>query len=306
MRMITRHERGGMHWVDLEAPSREELRAIMEEFSIDSAIEEEIIIPTPYPLALSFPDYTYLILHFPTAEASGGARNQEIDIIVGKDFLITVRYEVVGSILSLHKAFEAEELLGIPKKDAGPALVERVIRRLYAAMTEEVDRAAKKLDRIEADIFSGKERKTVRAISEAGRVLLRFDTTLARHEEPLSLFLEELTDTRYFGKKFKEQAMRIEAERVHVASLVASYRAVAGELRTTNDSLLSASQDEALKIFTLLTVAFLPLTFIAGLFGMHTEFEPITGHPFDFWLILILMFVVELLLILFMRLKKWL
>ncbi len=303
--MITRHERGGIHWVDLESPSREELRAVMDEFSIDPAVEEEIIVPTPYPLTISSPDHAYLILHFPTTNASGGARNQEIDIIVGKNFLITTRYEVVSSILSLHKAFEAEDLLGIPKADGGPALVERVIRRLYGAMTEEIDRAARSLDRIEADIFSGKEQRTVRTISEIGRILLRFETTLVRHEEPLNEFLTELSSSAFFGKKFLPQASRIRAERSHVAALVASYRAVARELRTTNDSLLSSSQNEVMKIFTTMTVAFLPLTFIAGLFGMHTVHEPILGRPHDFILVLLIMFVVELLLILCMRLKKW-
>ncbi len=303
--MITRHERGSMKWVDLESPTRDELRGVMAEFSIDPHIEEEIIIPTPYPLMMSFPDYAYLILHFPTTDVSGGARNQEIDIIVGKEFVITVRYEVVGSILSLHKAFEAEELLGIPKADAGPALVERLLRRLYIAMTEEVDGAARKLDRIEADIFSGKERKTVRAISEVGRVLLRFETTLVRHTEPLALFLAQLTSTAFFGKRFANQAKRIEAERAHVASLVVSYRAVTRELRTTNDSLLSSSQNDVMKMFTAMTVAFLPLTLIAGVFGMHAKNGPILGHPHDFLLIMILMIVVELLLILFLRLKKW-
>lgn len=303
--MITRHECGGVKWVDLEAPTREELRAVMGEFSIDPHIEEEIIIPTPYPLMVSFPGYAYLILHFPTTEVSGGARNQEIDLIVGKEFVITVRYEVVGSILSLHKAFEAEELLGIPKVDAGPALVERLLRRLYAAMTEEVDRTARKLDRIEADIFAGKERKTVRTISEAGRVLLRFETTLVRHTEPLASFLTELTNASFFGKKFVGQAKRIEAEREHVAALVSSYRAVTRELRSTNDSLLSSSQNEIMKMFTAMTVAFLPLTLIASLFGMHAKSAPILGHPHDFLLIIIMMVVIELLLILFLRLKKW-
>ena len=277
---------------------------MIEEFGISAEVEEEIIAPTPYPLMVSSPEYAYLILHFPTTEVTGGARNQEIDVIVGKKFLITARYEVVQPLAALHKAFEAEELLGVPEDDSGPVLVERVLRRLYQAMADEVERIAQKLERIEADIFSGKERTTVRAISEAGRVLLRFDTALARHGDPLDQFLTEL-ETSFFGKKFSPRASRIRAERAHAVSVVAAFRAAARDLRTTNDSLLSASQSEALKIFTMITVAFLPLTFIAGLFGMHTEHEPITGHPQDFWLIIIIMIVVELLLILLMRLKKW-
>ncbi len=303
--MITRHERGGLIWVDLESPSREELRAVVDEFHIDPQVEEEIIAPTPYPLFVASPEYAYLILHFPTAEIAGGARNQEIDILVGKNYLVTARYEVVGSVISLHKAFEAEELLGIPQEGGAAVLLERLLRRLYTAMGEETERIARTLDRIEADIFSGKERKTVRAISEAGRILLRFETTLTRHQEPLTAFLEDLSTTSFFGKKFARGAGRIEAERSHAAALVASFRAVARELRTTNDSLLTSSQNEVMKTFTVLTVGFLPLTFIAGLFGMHTKYGPILGLEHDFALIIIVMVIVELLLILFMRLRKW-
>lgn len=303
--MMTRHERGGVVWVDLESPTREELRSVIAEFSIDPQIEEEIVVPTPYPLALSFPEYAYLVLHFPTADSAGGAKNQEIDIIAGKHFLITARYEVVGSIISLHKAFEAEELLGIPRTDAGPALIERLLRHLYGAMTEEVDRAARSLDRVEADIFSGKEKQTVRTISEIGRILLRFETTLMRHTEPLSAFLGELSATGFFGKRFATRAKRIEAERQHVASLVVSYRAVARELRTTNDSLLSSSQNDVMKVFTIITVSFVPLSFLAKLFAMKVEHAPIVGAEYDFWLIILLMVIVELMLLSFLRFKKW-
>ena len=304
--MVTRHERGGVTWVDLESPSYDELHSVMLEFGIDARVESEIVSPTPYPLVALFPEYSYLILHFPTADAEVGTRNQEVDIIAGKHFLITVRYELVASIHTLHKAFEAETLLGTPAKTDTGHLLERVTRHLYASMREEMEVVAGKLDRIERDIFSGKERAMVRAISETGRVLLRFETTLVRHEEPLSAFLEALQSTPLLTSRFKTAALHISAERAHVASLVASYRAVARELRATNDALLSSAQNEALKMFTAITVAFLPLTFIAGLFGMHTEFEPIIGMQYDFWIIIGLMLFLEVLLLLFLRAKRWL
>lgn len=303
--MITRHSYHGMMWVDLEAPSREELRAVMDEFSIAHEIEEEIVKPTPYPLFASMPGYAYLILHFPTADLKGGARNQEVDFIVGKKFLITVRYEVIGSITHLHKAFEAEELLGTKQKEDGPSLVEHVVRRMYASMREEVEDVALKLDRVERDIFSGKERVTVRTISEIGRVLLRFDTSLVRHAEPLGLFLDALSSTALFGKTFAKTAGRIESERAHAEALVASFRAVAKELRETNDSLLSTSQNETMKVFTAITVILLPMTLIAGIFGMHTVYEPLMGHPMDFWIVLGIMGGVGLITTIILKLKRW-
>jgi len=304
--MITRHEYGGMTWVDLEAPGRDELRAVMDEFGIATEIEEEIVRPTPYPLFASMPGYVYLILHFPTTDLKGGARNQEVDFIVSKRFLITVRYELIGSINHLHKAFEAEALLGEhTRAHQGTLLVERVVRRMYASMREEVEDVAQKLERIERDIFAGKERRTVRTISEIGRVLLRFDTSLVRHAEPLSLFLDALSTPALFGKAFASTAVRIESERAHAEALVASFRAVAKELRETNDSLLSTSQSETMKIFTGITVAMLPLNFIAAALTIPAKHTPIIGTYLDFWIILGIMIIVEAFVLLFLRHKRW-
>ena len=305
---MTRHERGRVVWVDVESPTREELQFLLEEFAIDARIGEEVIAPTPYPLFIPFPDYVYLILHFPASLPEGGARNQEVDFIVGKRFLITVRYETIESIHNLHKIFEAEELLGLPAHPAKAAvLVERVMRRLHGAMRSEVEHAAHILERLEHDVFAGKERETVRTISETARVLLRFETALARHDEPLSAFLASLSGSSFFGKGFADHAVHLEAERGYLAALVASYRAAATELRDTNDSLLSASQNEIMKTLTVITFIAFPLSLIAALFQMGAADTPLVDKPGAFWIILGSMIVISGFLAFFIvRRKRWL
>lgn len=305
--MITRHQCGSLEWIDLESPTIEELRSVMQEFNIASQIEEEIISPTPYPLVVSFPEYVYLILHFPTMHPEEGTKSQEIDFVVGKNFIITARYEVIDPIFALHKSFEAEELLEQNKKTAHESyLLERLFRRLYRATREETEQMSRVLDRIERDIFSGKERVTVRSISDVARILLRFETTLTRHQETLGTFLSELKSAQFFGKGFGTIASHIEAERAHVVSLVSSYRAVARELRTTNDSLLSASQNHATKMFTLVAFCTFPATLIAAIFAMETSYHPpFIGHPYDFWLIIGFMVLVDAAFLLFFKIKKW-
>ncbi|MES2994967.1 MAG: CorA family divalent cation transporter [Patescibacteria group bacterium] len=303
--MINRHVRGPVTWVDLEAPTSEELSAVMTEFGIDNRIEEEIASPTPYPLTLATPDYHYLILHFPAAEATEGTKNQEVDFIVGKNFVITARYEVIDSILALHRVFEAEELVSTPTATHADVLLEQVMTRLYGAIHDEIERAGRALDRIEHDIFAGKERQTVRTISHAGRALLRFETALARHEEPLDEFLAGLASGDFFSKRFTVRAARIRAAHDHATALVASYRAVTRELRITNDSLLSSSQNEVMKTLTLIAVAAMPMTLIASVFGMNVVHMPLANDPAGFWVILGIMLGAALVLYLFFRLKRW-
>ena len=304
--MITRHNRNGIVWVDLETPSREELRAVMSEFAIDTRVEEEVISPTPYPLVLSGPHYVYLILHFPTTDARGGARKQEIDFIVGKKFLITARYEVVDSIHSLHRVFEAEELLGIPPKSkTADSLVERVLRYLYGAIREQIEQTAVQLDRIENSIFAGQERRMVRAISLVGRSLLRFDMALTKHAEPLKAFLAHLERPAFFGKEFAIHSTHIQAEHDHTEALVASYRNVALELRSTNESLLTSSQNEIIKRLTIMTFVALPLSIITGFFGMNNEYLPFVDNPLFPLVIVIIMVTLVLGFLTYFKRKDW-
>lgn len=304
--MVKRHSRNGVTWVDMEAPAREELRAVMEEFGVGERVEEEIISPTPYPLVLCSPSYVYLILHFPTTNPEGGARNQEVDFIVGRDFLITARYEVVEAIHSLHRVFEAEELLNLPVKSRhADGLTERVIRHIYSAIRDQAEQAARAMDRIEDEIFNGKEREMVYTISLVGRVLLRFDTTLSRHAEPLKAFLEYLGEQHFFGKGFGLHAAHIQAEHDHTSALVKSYRAVVGELRTTNESLLSASQNEIVKRLTIMSFVALPLTVVASIFGMNNAYLPFVDSPHFIWIFLAAMAVVIAGLLAYFRHRKW-
>jgi Mg2+ and Co2+ transporter CorA len=306
-RMVTRHTRGKVTWVDLESPTHEELSQVMREFNIDARIEEEIIAPTHYPLAIAFSKYHYLILHFPTSEPGLGTRNQEVDFIVGKNFIITARYEVIDTLHNLHRVFEAEELLGLPHNAThADELLERLMRRLYGAIREEMEHAARVLERIEQDMFSGKERDTVHEISNVGRVLLRFQTTLVRHEEPLGIFLQGLSAPAFFGKNFAKHIAHIEAERDHVADLVRSYRAAASELRATNDSLLNASQNEIMKRLTVLAFLGVPITVSASLFGMNVEGVPFIDNPNAFWIVTGIGLFTTCIIYIIFKARKWL
>lgn len=304
--MITRHSHSGITWVDMESPTRAELEDIIAEFRIDPRVEEEIIAPTPYPLVVDTGEYVYLVLHFPTTDPNGGAKSQEVDFIVGKNFLITCRYEVIRTVHNLHKVFEAEKLLGITKRKASAAdLLERVMRQLYSAITDEIEQFARMLDRIEKDIFDGREHENVRQISLVGRVLLRFDTMLERHKEPLDEFLLQLTSPTFFGKAFEEHAAHIEGEHAHTATVVSSFREVTQELRETNDSLLSMKQNDITQRLTIMAFVTFPLTLVAAIFSMNVEHTPLVGSPYDFWIIIAIMLGLMAIFFGFFKLKKW-
>ena len=304
--MVYRHEYEDGVWIDLERPVDEEIREVAREFSISERIETELRSPTPVPLAAGDADAAFAVLHFPSHESDAGdTRNQEIDIVVGRHFILTVRYEVVASLHHLQKLLEAQALLEEPSSLSTDVLLEILFEHLYSSVRDHANHVASHLSRVEEDMFKGRERETVSAISGISREFLHVEAALASQEEPLERFLKTLGEREFFGASFGERAARIVAERAQVAQLIHTHRAVASELRETNTALLSARQNEVMKTLTVINCIFLPLELIAFIFSMHVLGTPLEQNPEAFWIILAFMFVTMAGMTFFFVKRRW-
>lgn len=304
--MIFRHEYKGGVWVDLEQPSENDIRQIAEEFSVCEHIEKELIYPTPMPLVSVDENMALLVLHFPTHGVNDGEiKSQEVDIVVGKNFIITVRYEVVAPLHHLKKLLEAQSLVEGHTQITTDVMLEVLFAHLYTSVRDHINHVADNLSRVEKEMFDGRERMTVRSISNISREFLHAEASLATQEESLSDFMEAMSQLKFFDESFKLRAERIKTVRSNVARVVKTHRSVATELRETNIALLSAKQNEIIKILTVVSFIFLPLAFIAKIFAMKVEYMPFVDDPNGFWIILGFMFFIALALMFYVSRKRW-
>ncbi len=305
--MTFRHERDSVLWIDLERPSAEEVRAVAKELEIGRRLEEELLTPSPLPIVLSESGAALITLHFPTEAGEGkDFVEQEVDIIVGKGFILTVSYEVIPGLHQLRKQLEAQQALEPKKKVATEGILYLIMRSLFGGVRDYATHAADRLVRIQNDMMGGKERSVIARTSSINREFLHLEAAIALHEEPLSLFLNELTRSEMLGSAFEARKAHILAERTQVDRLLAKYRALATELRELNMVVISAAQNEAMRTLTVMSVVMLPLSLIAVIFAMRTEGMPFVNEPNGFWIVTGLMAVVFFALMLFFAHKKWL
>ena len=305
--MVFRRDYRGGVWIDLEQPSGEEIRQIAQEFSVGERIEREILSPSATSLVIHEGNMTLVALHFPAHGVDNGlTEDQEVDFIVGKEFIVTVRYEVVAPLHRLRKLLETQELVDKRVVLTTDVLLEILFAHLYTSVHDHTNHTVTRLAHIERDMFDGNERMTILSILQASREFLHMETVLADQEEPLDRFLSALATRRLFGESFPERAERIRAERGRTARLVATHSTTATELRETNLALLEARQNEIMKTLTTVNFIFLPLGLISWTFAMRTEGMPLSGLPNAFWIVLGIMLGVALLLITFFIRKRWL
>jgi magnesium transporter len=305
--MIFRHEYLNGVWVDLEQPTENDIREIAEEFGIGEHIEKELLYPTPMPLVTGDDKMALLVLHFPTYGTDDGeTKSQEVDVVVGKNFIITVRYEVVASLHHLKKLLEAQNLVAGHTSITTDVMLEILFAHLYTSVRDHINHVASNLAHVEKDMFDGRERVTIRAISNISRVFLHAEASLATQEESLNNFMGILIQLGFFDPAFKLRSERIRAERSNVARVARTHRAVATELRETNTAILGARQNEIMKTLTTVNFIFLPLGLISWTFAMRTEGMPFIDSPYAYWIVLGIMLCVALILTAFFIKRRWL
>jgi magnesium transporter len=303
--MLTRYTHKNLTWIDLESPTQEEVRNIMSEFSINPLAAEELLTPTLKPKVDQYDNFIYLILHFPAFKHSHSeGQNQEVDFIIGKNFLITTRYDTVDPIHKFSKVFEVNSILD--RSDMGSHsgyLFFYMIKKLYKAISHELAAVEDALDDIEENIFNNREREMVQEISRVSRQLLNFKQALVAHKDVLSSF--ESAGKVFFGDSFSYHLRTIVGEYYKVENEIKFNAETVTELRETNNSLLSTKQNEVMKVLTVMAFVAFPLTVIASIFGMNTSL-PIVGTENDFAKIIGIMIATAIIFFAFFKYKKWL
>lgn len=291
-----------MTWIDMVAPTHTELRQVMQEFDLNPTIVEELTSPSTKAKVERQGDCLYLVLHFPALRTHGRAE-QEIDFVLGKHYLITVRYENIDPLHLFAKSFEVNTVLGQGHHHGGHLFVS-MVRSIYKALTSECENLAGKLDDIEEMIFRGREREMVARISHAARIVHDFRRVLAPHQEMLASL--EAPGERLFGVAFSYHVRSVLGEEARVRRTLEHLREWLYELRMTNDSLLSLKQNEVMKNLTIMAFMTFPLTLLVAVFTIPAEHTPIVGMQYDFWIILGILLAAGCGFILFFKYKKWL
>ena len=306
--MLHRHEYKKLTWIDLESPTVEEVHRVAEEFQLNPVEADELLSPTLRPHTERYDDHLYLVLHFPTLQRPrriGTTHEQEVDFIIGKNFLITTRYEELALFIEFRKVFEVNAALEKGHfTDNAFDIFLLLAKRLYRGVDVEIDEVRETLECIEAEIFKGREKEMVEAISKAGRDILNLKQALDPHQDILTS-LNALT-AEFAGKEYLSRVRAIESMYYRSRKHITNTWQTLSELRETNNSLLTTKQNEVMKTFTIMAFVTFPLMLVTSVFGMNTHTLPIVGDENDFWIIVGIMVIATLAMFLYFRHRRWL
>ena len=295
----------GLTWVHVDEPTSEEAALLAARFGFHELDVEDILSKRQRPKVDDYPEYLFVVLHFPFYDKSVQRLNAaELDVFLGPDFLITLPNVELHPVTYLFRRCEEdpdrrEELFS---KGSG-YLLYHVLDDLFDYCFPILDKIAYKLDVLERDVFEERSEEVVRDISNVKQEIIAY-RKIIKPERPTLRVLERHTqrflpgDLELYFDDLVDAAERI-------WDLLDNYKEVVDGLETTNESVISHKQNDVLRMLTIISVTMLPLTVVTGIFGMNVLF-PGEGSSTAFWVILGLLLAVFTAMIGFFRWKRWL
>jgi magnesium transporter len=292
-------------WVDLVEPTQEEIDEVVEEYGIDPYVAHELTSPSLKHRVESNGVHVFFILYFPAfKQTKEDKESQEIDFIVGKDFVITVRYDEIEAVDRFAKKVEVESILHKATHLKPRDLVFfGLLKELAKGVYDQLSYIDHWVNEIEGRIFSGREQEMVASISEVSRRLISFKKIFLPYAESMKSL--EHSGQKLFGDEFAMYARGLAHEFSKYENLVRSYMEVLTEMRETNNSLVSTKQNETMKILTIMAFVTFPLSLVAAVFGMNTANIPLVGNQYDFWIVIGIMVTMTLCFFTYFKYKKW-
>ena len=296
---------GGLRWVNIERPRPVDQAWLEEHFEFHPLDYEDVMSRNQRPKIDEYPDYLFVVLNFPVFDKAVGRLNAgELDMFIGRDFLITLPNQPLQPVEYLFErcrtSAEAREQL----LSKGPGyLLYKIVDDSFDYCFPMLRKMGNKLDRIEEDIFEGRSEEIVRDISNVKQEIINF-RKIIRPQRPVLRDLER-NKQRYLAEDLDIYFDDIVDASERIWDMLENYKEVVEALEDTNESVLSHRTNDVLRVLTTISVIILPLTLIASLWGMNVR-VPGEGEAGPFYAICGVLVVLLLASLAFFRRRGWL
>lgn len=289
-------------WVDLASPSIPESLMLSETFGFHALAVESAMSALQYPRIESYDGYLYVVLHgIDFRKVEHGFVTSDVDFFVGPNYLVTVHPGFSRSIEQLRSHCPRNpRILG-----EGPiSLFHRIVDAMVEHYRPEVEKFEAAVDELEEAVFEGPRPDLVRDIL----ALKRDVSSLRRVTTPQRDVIARLA-RREFVDISSEMAIRFRDVLDHLVRLTDEGSAFHDRVTSILEAHLSDVSNrlnQVMKVLTVLTTIFMPLTLLSGLWGMNVALPRFPGgDAAQFWWIAGTMVALVAAMLLLFRHRRW-
>lgn len=295
-------------WVDLKGENEEQMELnkhiLLDIFKFHYLTVEDCLETRNQPKVEAFPDYFYFIVHGIKPEITNPTNftTKELDGYLGKNFVVTFHSERFKSIKAVKQQIRNN---AHPCRRGAAYLLHQILDRIVDLYMPVVDDFETAVNTLEDRVFTMKksDNKILEEIMDLRRSVVRLKRISVRQLDVLyrmsnGEFSQIPENIIPFYRDVHDHLLRI-------SDLSESYRDLVNGLFDIHFSVTASKTNDVMKVLAVFSSVMLPLTLIAGIYGMNFENMPELHSRYGYFGALALMFLIGAGLMFYFWRKGW-
>jgi magnesium transporter len=272
-------------------------------FGLHRLVMEDITNTDQRPKTEDYGDYLYIVLKMLSAGKNGDIVTEQLSLVLGKNFVLSFQEGIEGDVFPPIRERLRSGKGKIRKMGAdylAYSLLDAVVDNYFVVLEKFGD----KIESLETELIGNPTQKTVQRIYQLKREMIFLHnavwplrevvSSLSKHESPLikesmAPYLRDVYD-----------------HVVHIIDSVDIYREMLSSMLDMYLSSVSNRLNEVIKVLTVISLIFMPLTFIAGVYGMNFKYMPELEWRYGYFYSLLVMLGIAVFMLFYFKRKKWL
>jgi magnesium transporter len=288
-------------WINIDGVSKTEIiEKIGNNYGLHPLVSEDILNTGQRPKLEDYENYIYVVLKM-LYQPKNEIISEQVSIILGKNYVLSFQ-ETSGDVFQNIRDRIRNGKGRIRKMGAdylAYSLIDSIVDNYYIVLETLGD----KLEEIEDNVVNNPIPDTLKTIHSMKRELIflkksiwplrevinnlhRAESTLI--EKSTTIFIRDLSD-----------------HTIQVVDTIESFREMNSGMLDIYMSSVSNKMNEVMKVLTIFAAIFIPLTFIAGIYGMNFQYMPELGWQWGYFTVIGFMAFVGIVLLFYFKMKKW-
>ncbi|MCB0307776.1 MAG: magnesium/cobalt transporter CorA [Bdellovibrionales bacterium] len=277
------------------------IHRIGETFKLNNLVLEDILHTSQRPKIEDFKDYTYLVLKMVSIDSESQIQVEQVSFILGQHYVLSFQEWANDVFGPVRERLRTDRGL---IRELGPdylfyALIDAIVDH-YFVVLESLD---DQLETLEQRVLSGNSDNLIEDLYRTRRNIVLLRKSVWPLRELLSALIRDKhsliqNETLVYFRDVYDHT-------IQVIDTIDALRDISASIREMHTTEISLRMNNIMKVLTMIATVFIPITFVAGIYGMNFEFMPELKWTHGYQMVWFLFVSISTAMLIFFRKNRW-
>lgn len=290
-----------INWINVDGlHDHNIIKALGKRFGLHALLLEDIT-SDHQPKAEEYEEYLFFTLKMLYRIEFNEIEYEQISFVLGKDYLLSFQDKEGDLFNPFRERIRMNQ--GKVRKQTADYLLYRLIDVIIDNYYVVLDAVGQQIEQIEADIYSNPSEKEFYEIQRLKKELIFLRKALHPLRDALSKIIKD--ESGFIQETTKRYFADVYDHVVHLIDSMDTYKDLTSSLMDIHINTLNTRMNEVIKVLTVISTIFIPLTFIVGIYGMNFRDMPEINYEYGYPLTWLFMILIVFAMLWYFKYRKW-